>query len=140
MPAEVLFPAQHKKIVTQVTDDMLFDLAYWEAKFQKMNFPGMDLVEATVYPLTLLEKINRKKQYARVKRDFLRYVSYNYVNDLRNAGLDEDSIFYFKPNCFCAPYHGNRGVRATQICNIPRQGAHICSTPATNPKCPVCAI
>ncbi len=96
MTTEVLFPAQNKKIVTEVTDNMLFDLTYWEAKFQKMNFPGMDLVEATAYPLTLLEKINRKKQYARVKRDFLRYVSYNYVNDLRNAGLDEDSIFYFK--------------------------------------------
>lgn len=96
MSAEVLFPSRQKKTVVTVTDEMLYDLSYWEAKFQEMNFPGMDLVEATAYPLTLLEKVNRKKQYNRVKRDFLRYVAYNYLNDLRNAGLDEDSIFYFK--------------------------------------------
>ncbi len=93
---ETLFPMTPKRASVRVTDEMLHNLAYWEMKFQQMNFPGMDLVEATAYPLTLLEKVNRRKQYKRVKRDFLKYVSYNYVNDLRAAGIDEDSIFYFK--------------------------------------------
>ncbi len=96
MGTQVLFPSSGKKTVMTVTADMLKDLAFWEAKFQEMNFPGMDLVEATAYPLTLLEKVNRKKQYKRVKDDFLKYLSYHLVNDLRNAGLTEESIFYFK--------------------------------------------
>ena len=92
----VLFPTPRKKPIMTVTNDMLRDLTYWEATFQQMNFPGMDLVEATAYPLSLLEKINKKKQYARAKRDFLRYISYHYANDLLDAGLDEDGLFYLK--------------------------------------------
>ena len=84
------------KHTVSVTSEMREDLKFWEAKFQEMNFPGMDLVEATAYPISMSDKIERKKQYKRVKRDFLKYVAYNFVNDLRNAGLDEDSIFYFK--------------------------------------------
>lgn len=84
------------KHAISVTSEMREDLKFWEAKFQEMNFPGMDLVEATAYPILMSDKIERKKQYKRVKRDFLKYVAYNFVNDLRNAGLDEDSIFYFK--------------------------------------------
>lgn len=84
------------KHAISVTSEMREDLKFWEAKFQEMNFPGMDLVEATAYPIPMSDKIERKKQYKRVKRDFLKYVAYNFVNDLRNAGLDEDSIFYFK--------------------------------------------
>ena len=96
MTTEVLFPTSNKKTVMTVTQDLREDLDYWEAKFQAMNFPGMDLVEATAYPVTLLEKISRKKQYARVKRDFLKYISYHYINDLRNAGLNEEDLFYLK--------------------------------------------
>ena len=96
MTVEVLFPTSNKKTVMTVTQDLREDLDYWEAKFQAMNFPGMDLVEATAYPVTLLEKISRKKQYARVKRDFLKYISYHYINDLRNAGLNEEDLFYLK--------------------------------------------
>ena len=84
------------KHAISVTSEMREDLKFWEAKFQEMNFPGMDLVEATAYPISMSDNIERKKQYKRVKRDFLKYVAYNFVNDLRNAGLDEDSIFYFK--------------------------------------------
>ncbi len=84
------------KHAISVTSEIREDLKFWEAKFQEMNFPGMDLVEATAYPISMSDKIERKKQYKRVKRDFLKYVAYNFVNDLRNAGLDEDSIFYFK--------------------------------------------
>ena len=84
------------KHAISVTSEMREDLKLWEAKFQEMNFPGMDLVEATAYPISMSDNIERKKQYKRVKRDFLKYVAYNFVNDLRNAGLDEDSIFYFK--------------------------------------------
>ena len=96
MAEEVLFPVKKSKTVMTVTTDMREDLDFWEAKFQAMNFPGMDLVEATAYPISLLEKVNKKKQYKRVKKDFLKYISYHFVNDLRNAGLDEESIFYLK--------------------------------------------
>ena len=91
-----LFSSINSKTVMTVTNDMRENLDFWEAKFQSMNFPGMDLVEATAYPITLLEKVNQKKQYNRVKKDFLKYISYHFVNDLRNAGLNEESIFYFK--------------------------------------------
>jgi len=96
MLTEVLFPSSSPKTVMRVTQDMREDLNYWEAKFQEMNFPGMDLVEATAYPVSLLEKISRKKQYKRVKRDFIKYLIYNFTNDLRNAGLTDEDLFYFK--------------------------------------------
>ena len=96
MRTEVLFPSSTPKAVMRVTQDMREDLNFWEAKFQEMNFPGMDLVEATAYPLSLLEKINRKKQYKRVKRDFIKYLIYNFTNDLRNAGMTDEDLFYFK--------------------------------------------
>ena len=96
MKTEVLFPTQEKKTMMSITTDMLEDLTFWEAKFQEMNFPGMDLVEATAYPLSLLEKVSRKKQYKRMKNDFLKYLCYHLVNDLREAGLTEDDIFYLK--------------------------------------------
>ena len=96
MESTVLFPSSKPKTVMTVTNDMRENLDFWEAKFQAMNFPGMDLVEATAYPITLLEKVNQKKQYTRVKKDFLKYISYHLVNDLRNAGLDEEKIFYLK--------------------------------------------
>ncbi|MBE6450042.1 MAG: hypothetical protein E7013_05095 [Alphaproteobacteria bacterium] len=96
MITEVLFPSSSPKTVMRVTQDMREDLNYWEAKFQEMNFPGMDLVEATAYPVSLLEKISRKKQYKRVKRDFIKYLIYNFTNDLRNAGLTDEDLFYFK--------------------------------------------
>lgn len=79
-----------------ITDEMIKDLTFWEMTFQQMNFPGMDLVEATAYPLPPWERLAQKRQFNRVKRDFIRYVAYNSLNDLRNAGLDEESIFYFK--------------------------------------------
>ncbi len=93
---ETFFLNSPKRSSILVTDEMRYDVAYWETKFQQMNFPGMDLVEATAYPLTVLEKVNLRKQYKRIKKDFLRYLSYNYVNDLRSAGMSEDNIFYFK--------------------------------------------
>ena len=96
MRTDVLFPSSTPKTVTRVTQDMREDLNFWEAKFQEMNFPGMDLVEATAYPVSLLEKINRKKQYKRVKRDFIKYLIYNFSNDLRNAGMTDEDLFYFK--------------------------------------------
>lgn len=91
-----LFPATDRKASVRVAPAVIKDLTFWEAKFQSMNFPGMDLVEATLYPLTVLEKHNRKKQFRRIKKDFLRYLVYNYINDLRAAGLDEDAIFFLK--------------------------------------------
>ena len=96
MESEILFPTKNPKKVMTVTNDMRENLDFWESKFQAMNFPAMDLVEATAYPISLLEKVNQKKQYARVKKDFLKYVSYYFVNDLRNAGLNEEAIYYFK--------------------------------------------
>ena len=79
-----------------ITDEMIKDLTFWEMTFQQMNFPGMDLVEATAYPLPPWERLAQKKQFNRTKKDFIRYVAYNSINDLRNAGLDEESIFYLK--------------------------------------------
>ena len=95
MSSEIFTPSMDMNAYV-VTDDVLHDLTFWEAKFQEMNFPGMDLLEATAYPISLLERVNLKKKYKRVKRDFMRFLAYNQNNDLRNAGLSEEDIFYFK--------------------------------------------
>lgn len=93
---EILSPTIQKQTSIRVTNQTINDLAYWERLFQQMNFPGMDLVEATAYPITILDKVSRIKQFGRVKRDFLKYLAYNSVNDLRAAGLTEEDIFFFK--------------------------------------------
>lgn len=61
----------------------------------KPIFPGMDLMEVHYFGLdaeTQLETIN----FSADSKDFIRYLGYHYVMDLRAAGISEEGIFYIK--------------------------------------------
>lgn len=70
--------------------------AYWENLFNEMNFPGMDLMAVSYFASFNFDQIEQHAQMKRVMRDFVRLLSYNYVMDLRSAGLSEEAIFYMK--------------------------------------------
>lgn len=69
--------------------------AYFEALFNEMNFPGMDLMAVSFFRAVP----NLAEQHAlfrRLSRDFVRFLSYNYAMDLRAAGVSEEGLFYMK--------------------------------------------
>jgi len=70
--------------------------AYWEELFNKMNFPGMDLMAAPYHPHPTEDKGAELKQLNRTIRDFTRFLSYHHANDLRSAGVTEEGLFYMK--------------------------------------------
>ncbi len=68
---------------------------YWVNLFQSENFAGMDLMTAPYHPYTLNELQNHQ-DFLKLRADFLQDLTQNYLNDLRAAGLSEESIFYMK--------------------------------------------
>ncbi len=70
------------------------DQKYWEELFNKMNFPGMDLMAVSYFGAFDIPE--KRAQFRRQSHDFLRYLSYNYAMDLRAAGVSEEGIFYMK--------------------------------------------
>lgn len=70
--------------------------AYWEHLFNEMNFPGMDLMAVSYFGSYTYDLMDQHIQLRRVIRDFVRLLSYNYVMDLRSAGISEEGIFYMK--------------------------------------------
>ena len=66
---------------------------YWENLFQESNFGGMDLMGLSYYPITIQEEEFFKK-YTLEKRAFIADIVTNNMNDLRSAGISEESIFY----------------------------------------------
>ncbi|MBQ8251102.1 MAG: hypothetical protein IJY92_04230 [Alphaproteobacteria bacterium] len=72
------------------------DQSYWENLFNEMNFPGMDLMAVSYFGAMDSNLLERHIQMKRIIRDFVRLLSYNYVMDLRAAGLSEEAIFYMK--------------------------------------------
>lgn len=69
--------------------------AYWEALFNEMNFPGMDLMAVTHQPIAG-DILEQQKTLNRTIRDFVRFLSYHHANDLRAAGVTEEGLFYMK--------------------------------------------
>ncbi len=68
---------------------------YWENLFQEMNFPGMDLMALPYFP-NPLNTTERYKTFTRLSRDFVRFLSYHFANNLRSAGVTEEGLFYMK--------------------------------------------
>ncbi|MBE6455347.1 MAG: hypothetical protein IJC11_02160 [Alphaproteobacteria bacterium] len=72
------------------------DQTYWTNKFNQTNFAGMDLMAVTYLGLNNTISLEQHLLLRRVVRDFVRLLSYNYVTDLRSAGVSEEGIFYMK--------------------------------------------
>ncbi len=69
---------------------------YWEDLFNKMNFPGMDLMA-----LPRVRKINctPAEAYHRLRAalpGFLTHLLRERLNDLRSAGVSEEGLFYMR--------------------------------------------
>lgn len=80
---------------TPFTSEDISPQAYWEMLFNEMNFPGMDLMEVRLFPVPQ-NKLENYKLFQRISRDFVRYIGYHHVTDLRDAGVSEEGIFYIK--------------------------------------------
>lgn len=70
--------------------------AFWEMVFNETNFPGMDLMEVHYFGLDAETQLENYKLFRRISKDFIRYLGYHYVMDLRAAGISEEGIFYIK--------------------------------------------
>lgn len=70
--------------------------AFWESVFNETNFPGMDLMEVHYFGLEPETQLESYKLFRRISKDFIRYLGYHYVMDLRAAGISEEGIFYIK--------------------------------------------
>lgn len=101
---EDIFANWENLLQCPVADDILPDdlqlaeagQAYWENLFNEMNFPGMDLMAVSPVPAEITDPETRHKLLVRTVRDFTRYLSYHYANDLRAAGITEEGLFYMK--------------------------------------------
>lgn len=69
---------------------------YWAARFNQLNFPGMDLMAVSYFGSFTYDMLEQHMLLKRVTRDFVRLLSYNYTMDLRAAGVSEEGIFYMK--------------------------------------------
>ncbi len=69
---------------------------YWANKFNQLNFPGMDLMAVSYIGITSTNLLEQHLMLRRVVRDYTRLLAYNYVNDLRSAGVSEEGIFYMR--------------------------------------------
>ena len=69
---------------------------YWANKFNQLNFPGMDLMAVSYIGITAPDLLEQHLMLRRVVRDYTRLLAYNYVNDLRSAGVSEEGIFYMR--------------------------------------------
>ncbi len=85
------------------TDDMfkaannvVKDQDYWAARFNQLNFAGMDLMAVSYFGLGEYDLFEQHMLIKRVARDFVRLLSYNYTMELRSAGVSEEGIFYMK--------------------------------------------
>lgn len=70
--------------------------SFWTQLFNEMNFPGMDLMAVSYFDLTSEDVLEQRAQLKKITKDFLKLLGYNYANDLRNAGVSEEGIFYIK--------------------------------------------
>jgi len=70
--------------------------AFWEMVFNETNFPGMDLMEVHYFGLNAETQLENYKLFRRISKDFIRYLGYHYIMDLRAAGISEEGIFYIK--------------------------------------------
>ncbi len=69
---------------------------YWANKFNQLNFPGMDLMAVSYIGVSASDLLEQHLMLRRVVRDYTRLLAYNYVNDLRSAGVSEEGIFYMR--------------------------------------------
>lgn len=69
---------------------------YWANKFNQLNFPGMDLMAVSYIGVSATDLLEQHLMLRRVVRDYTRLLAYNYVNDLRSAGVSEEGIFYMR--------------------------------------------
>ena len=69
---------------------------YWEKMFNDMNFPGMDLMAVSYQPRPDRDAAADRKLFNRSIREFVRFLSYHHTNDLRNAGVTDEGLFYMK--------------------------------------------
>lgn len=91
---DMFMRAQKEKTLEPETEER--PQSFWTALFNEMNFPGMDLMAVSYFNLMDEDALAERVQLKKVTKDFLKLLAYNYANDLRNAGVSEEGLFYIK--------------------------------------------
>ena len=74
--------------VVEVDDDS----SMWEWQLSLFNLPGMDLVEAQYTPLDANTRLELRRNFRRIRRDFLRYIAYYNQPELEEAGVEDKGL------------------------------------------------
>jgi len=86
------FSVSGQKFSTATVVNVDDDSAIWEWQFSLFNLPGMDLVEANYTPLDLNTRTEMRRNFRRIRRDFLRYIAYYNQPELEEAGVEDKGI------------------------------------------------
>ena len=86
------FSVSGQKFSTATVVNVDDDSAIWEWQFSLFNLPGMDLVEASYTPLDLNTRTGMRRNFRRIRRDFLRYIAYYNQSELEEAGVEDKGI------------------------------------------------
>jgi len=78
--------------VVEVNDEM----GIWEWQFSMFNLPNMELKEVEFTALATNKKNEMRRGFKRARRDFLRYIAYYNVSELKDAGIDERGLQILK--------------------------------------------
>ena len=78
--------------VVEVSDEM----GIWEWQFSMFNLPNMALKEVNYISLTINKKNELRRGFKRARRDFLRYIAYYNVSELKDAGMEERGLQILK--------------------------------------------
>lgn len=77
-----------KASVVNVDDD----LGIWEWQFSLFNLPSMSLVEVSYNPLDMSARMEMRRMFKKIRRDFLRYIAYYNQAELEEAGVEDKGI------------------------------------------------
>lgn len=69
------------------------DANYWSAEFQKIAFPGMDLMEVVFFRTVGIDYHEKQKLMLQMIPDFLKFVAENYAEDLETADVSESGVY-----------------------------------------------
>ncbi len=86
------FSVSGQKFSSAKVVDVDDDAGIWEWQFSLFNLPGMDLVEVGYVPLDASERLELRRNFRRVRRDFLRYIAYYNQSELEDAGVEDKGI------------------------------------------------
>lgn len=86
------------------------DRSLWELQLNNSNLPGMELKEYTLINFDHIYINEMRKGFKRARRDFIKYICYNYRQDLFAAGITETDMGLLRKGYACENFNVHRKV------------------------------